>query len=121
MKLLPARWAGLLDEDGEIDGFLLTIVGRRIGADLRIEAVRGSYGTDADRDDLVLCLGRGREHALVSARPLEQVSGVALATDELAAAGEFIAGHHAALVDHWTGALDSLELLGRLRAARHHP
>ena len=42
MMDIPPRWAGLLKEDGEIDGFLLTIVGRRIGTDLRIEAVRGS-------------------------------------------------------------------------------
>ena len=121
MKLVPARWSGLLDEDGEIDGFLLTIVGRRIGADLRIEAVRGSYGTDADPDDLVLCLGRGTERALVSARPLEQVCGFVLVTDELAAAGEFIVEHHAALVDHWTGKIDSFDLLDRLSAARRHP
>ena len=120
MKLLPAHWSGLLNEDGEIDGFLLTIVGR-IGLDLRIEAVRGSYGTDAEPDDLVLCLGRGHERALVSARPLEQVFGFDVATDELAAAEEFIVEHHAALVGHWTGEIDSFDLLDKLSATRRHP
>ncbi len=116
MKLFPTRWSGLLNEDSEIDGFLLTIVGR-IGSDLRIEAVRGSYGTDADPGDLLLCLGRGPERALVSAQPLEQVFGFALAVDELVAAGQFIAEHRVALVDHWTGAIDSLDLLRCLSAA----
>ena len=120
MKLFPTRWSGLLNEDGQIDGFLLTIVGR-IGVDLRIEAVRGSYGTDADPDDLVLCLGRGREQALVAAPPLEQVYGFTLAMDELVAAEQFLTEHRVALVNHWTGAIDSLDLLRRLSAARRHP
>ena len=96
-------------------------MGWRIGADRRIEAVHGSYGTDADPGNLVLCLRRGFERALVSAQSLKQVYGFVLATDELAAAGEFIVEHYAALMDHWTDEIDSFDLLDRLDAAQGHP
>ena len=57
----------------------------------------------------------------MAARPLEQVYGFTLAMDELVAAVEFIAEHRAALVDHWTGKIDSFDLLDRLSDGRRHP
>jgi hypothetical protein len=55
----PSRWKSLLDEDGEIDGFLLTPLGE-LGDDLRIMAVRDSYGTDANPDDMAVIIMRGK-------------------------------------------------------------
>jgi hypothetical protein len=105
----PSRWIGLLDEDGEIDGFLLTPLGE-IGDDLRIMAIRGSYGTDANPDDMAVVIMRKKELALVAARPIQQVFGFELHANDLAAVEAFIEKNFSVLLDHWTGRNDSMEL-----------
>jgi hypothetical protein len=105
----PSRWKSLLNDEGDIDGFLLTPLGE-IGDDLRIMAVRGSYGTDANPDDMAVVIMRKKEMALVAAQPIQQVFGFELNANDIAAVAAFVEKNFSVLLDHWTGRNDSMEL-----------
>ncbi len=67
---IPARWAYLTDS-GEIDGFLLTPLGRERGKDFTPSAFQGGYGGGADPADAVLAVWRGDNLALVRIDPVQ--------------------------------------------------
>jgi hypothetical protein len=103
------RWAGLYNEAGELDGFLLAPLGH-LGTSLRIAAVRGGYAGELDPVDLVLVIRRGAEIGFATLPPKIEVHGLQIGQAERDLLAAFMVRHRVALLAHWTGEIDSMDL-----------
>lgn len=110
--VLPSQWAFLFDAEGRLDCFRLSSC--YLAAGMNIYAACGIREDGSSTAAFVVATTCGGETVLVSDAPIRQVYGPALSYKAFVAVAAFIEQNRAALCAHWTGELDSIELVQSL-------
>ena len=106
---LPARWAFLLDDHGQLDRYRWSCF--RLSLGMTVHAICAG---NPPSSDIVIVAECDNVFALVTDMPIRQVHGPALSDAGLAVVAAFMDQNRSVLHAHWSGKLDSIGLAKRL-------